>query len=113
MESQLTPQNITFVLGIMGIIFTIYRHFKDPDVEADKKAGLLAQQVQWSEQGTDRRFKDMQESFSVLVTNNQNHLHTVDTKVDALNQTVAAMRVDIGKLSTIIDERIPRGNKVV
>ncbi len=113
MESQLTPQNITFVLGIMGLIFTIYRYFSDPDIAADKKNSLLAQQLQWSQDGTDRRFKDMNDGFNELVKSNQNHLHTVDTKVDALRADMNVMGKEITRLATIIEERIPREEKVV
>ncbi len=108
MESLLTTGNITFVLGIVGILFTVYNYFREPQVKSDKTDALLAQQLQWSEQGTDRRFKDMQDRFDLLVAANQNHLHTVDTKVDALRNDFGKMEQSITRLSTIIEERIPK-----
>lgn len=103
----LTTQNILFFITIVSVLFAVYKYFNDPDVEQDKKQGLLAQQLQWSEQGTDRRFKDMQDRFDTLVANNQNHLHTVDTKVDALKDLIIGMGKDIVKLQTILEERLP------
>ena len=106
--SLITPQNVTFVLGILGVIFTIYNYFKNPQTQEEKKAALLAQQVQWTIEGSERRFKDMQESFNGLLLQSNNHIHTVDTKVDVLTGKINDMAVIIEKLSTIIDERIPK-----
>lgn len=108
MTELLTPQNITFALGILAIIFSIFRYFKDPQVEDDKKAALLAQQVQWAQEASDRRFKDMQESFNALLLQSNNHIHTVDTKVDKVSESVAVISNEITKLATIIEERIPK-----
>ncbi len=108
MENLLTTSNVVFVIGLMGTLFTVYNYFREPQVKSDKTDALLAQQLQWSEQGTDRRFKDMQDRFDILVTNSQNHLHTVDTKVDALRMDMAKLEQSIVRLSTIIEERIPK-----
>ena len=37
-----------------------------------------------------------------------NHLHTIEVKQDEMTHTIQSMAVSIGKLETIIDERIPR-----
>ena len=107
MAELLTPSNIMFGLGILGIIFSVFNYFRNPQIAEDKKASLLAQQVQWSTEAVDRRFKDMQESFQQLILQSNNHIHTVDTKVESLNTAVGAMGIEIAKLSTIIEERIP------
>lgn len=108
METILTTSNITFVLGILAIIFTIYNYFRSPQIDNDKKDALLAQQIQWMVEGTDRRFKEMQDAFNGLLLQSNNHIHTVDTKVDTLNITVGDMSNQITRLATIIDERIPK-----
>lgn len=108
-----------FVLGILGVIFTIYNYFKNPQIDGDKKDALLAQQVQWAKEGSDTRFKEIQESterrFAEMQLSikdafalGQNHIHTVDTKVDALSNNLISMGKEITRLATIIEERIPK-----
>jgi hypothetical protein len=108
MTDLLTPQNITFTLGVLAIIFSVFRYFKDPQVADDKKAALLSQQVQWAQEASERRFKDIQDNFNALLLQSNNHIHTVDIKVDSLATTMAAMSNEVTKLSTIIEERIPK-----
>ena len=108
MNEFITPSNITFALGIIAIVFAVYRYFRDPQVKSDKKDALIEQQMQWYQETSDRRFKDTHESFASLVATNQNHIHTVDVKVDALSVTVVKIGNDIVKLATIIEERIPK-----
>ena len=88
-----------FALGIIGLIFTVFHYFKNPQIDQDKRDALLAQQVNWQNEATDRRFKEMQESFQGL---------TVDTKVDKMAENVNLMSNEITKLATIISERIPK-----
>ena len=108
MEQFLTQGNITFVIALMGVLFGVYHYFRNPQIDGDKKDALLAQQVQWQIEGSEKRFKDMQDSFATLVAQNQNHLHTIDTKVEALNKNVTALAIEVTRLHTIIEERIPR-----
>jgi hypothetical protein len=108
MAALLTTTNIMFGLGIMGVIFTIFNYFRNPQITSDKNDAILAQQLEWSMQGTDRRFKDMQDSFKDLLLQSNNHIHTLDTKVEAMAGIIAAMGTEFAKLSTIIDERIPK-----
>lgn len=111
MAEWFTPSNIMFVLGVVGIMFAVFSYFRDPQVAADKKDALLAQQVNWTAEATDRRFKDIQDSFQALLLQSNNHIHTVDTKVDQLGSAMIAMGKEVVKLTTIIDERIPAKNK--
>jgi len=97
-----------FALGIIGMIFTVFAYFKNPQIDQDKRDALLAQQVNWQNESTDRRFKEMQESFNALLLQSNNHIHTVDTKVDKVNDSMTAMSNEITKLATIIQERIPK-----
>lgn len=97
-----------FVLGIGGIIFSIFSYFKNPQIASDKQDALLAQQVQWGKESVDARFKAIQDSFQALLLQSNNHIHTVDTKVDALHGIVGTMGNEITRLATIIEERIPK-----
>lgn len=113
--SLLTPSNIMFVLGIIGIIFTVYNSFRKPQIDSDKtdialkaQSTLLEQRFQWNQEGSDKRFKEIQDNFQSLLLQSANHIHTVDTKVEALSATVAELSNNITRLTTIIEERVPR-----
>jgi hypothetical protein len=108
MAELMTQSNVMFAIGILGVIFTVYNYFRNPQINQDKKDALLAQQIQWMIEGTDRRFKTTQESFQQLILQSNNHIHTIDVKVDGLNHNVCSMENEITKLSTVIDERIPK-----
>jgi hypothetical protein len=108
MELILTSSNIMFALGILGTIFTVYHYFRNPQINSDKKDALLAQQVGQQAESVERRFKDAQDSFNALLLQSNNHIHTVDTKVETLSTNMNIMSNEITRLATIIEERIPK-----
>lgn len=108
MENLLTPSNITFVLGILAIIFSVWNKVKDPQIASDQRDALLAQQIKFFIEGTERRFKEVQDSFQGLLLQSNNHIHTVDTKVEALTTAMGDMRNEITRLATVIEERISK-----
>ncbi len=104
----LTPSNIMFVLGILSIIFSIYNYFKNPQIDSDRKDALLAQQVQWTIEGNERRFTEIQANVKDAFLLASNHTHTVDVKVDKLVEQVNALNLGITKINTILEERLPK-----
>lgn len=104
----LTQSNIVFVAGALGCIFTVYNYFRNPQIQSDKKDALLDQRTKWESESNNQRFNDMQTSFQSLLLQSNNHIHTVDVKVEALNATIATMGNEITRLATIIEERIPK-----
>jgi hypothetical protein len=118
---ELTPSSIMFVLGLLGLIFTIYLYFKNPQDKLDKKqaviekdvadrATTLAQQLQWEKESTERRFKELNDHMCAANALAQNHIHTIDTKMDSLTVAMNIMNVEMGKLRTTIEERLPSKN---
>lgn len=120
-KSDMTPDltTITSVLAIGGVIFSIFLYFRTPTERLEKKqavsdvaeagrASALAQQVQWEKESNEKRFAEMGMRLDSSMSLAQNHLHTVDVKVDNLIETVRLMSNEITRLSTIIEERIPR-----
>lgn len=114
-----TPSNITFSLGIIGILFSVFIYFRNPQEELDKrealnqkdidgKATLIAQQLQWEKEATEKRFAELSCRITEAMTLAQNHIHTVDTKVDGLSKGMGTMSNEITRLATIIEERIPK-----
>ena len=136
MNEIVTPSNILFTLTILGVIFSIYRSYRVPQEETEtklavgeerdknkatilaqkemeNKASLLGQQVKIVNDQNENKFiefgKRLDDSF-LLATN---HIHSVDVKVDVLTAQIVAMGNEITKLSTIIEERIPRRQHTV
>lgn len=114
-----TLSNATFILGILGVIFTVYIRLTKPQevldkqqaliqTEVESKANILAQQLQWEKEANERRFKELAEGFSASRALAENHIHSIDVKVDNLRDMMGTVNVSIAKLSTIIDERMPK-----
>jgi hypothetical protein len=130
MTSQEITLLVTFTLSMIGIVFSVYHFFKNPQIDLDKrqalneerdknkatvadqeavknKAELLAQQFLSEKEDNNRRFTELGERITESMTLAQNHIHTVDTKVDGLIGSVNAMNLnltkEITKLATIID----------
>ena len=94
MEQLLTPTMILFGITITGIIFTIYHYFKNPQISSEKE---------------DISIKALLDALTKDLANlKQNHIHTLHEDVKRIDQTVASMSVEVAKLSTIIEERIPQ-----
>lgn len=97
-----------FIIGVVGVVFTVFNYFKDPQISEEKKSALLASQFQWTKESNESRFSDLQSNFQQLLLQSNNHIHTVDVKVEALAAVITSMGNEITRLSTIIDERIPK-----
>jgi hypothetical protein len=119
MEQLITPQNIMFVLGIFGVVFGVYHYLTKPQIQLDKQQALnkqavdskdtaLIQQIQWEKESNAKRFNDLQIEIKEAMTLAQNHIHSIDLKVDRVSETVNSMGQEITRLGTIIEERIPR-----
>lgn len=125
MEHLLTPSNITFALGVIGMFFTIFIYFKNPQTELEKKTaveekenegkiGLLVKQLEWEKEASEKRFKDMAERLDSAFGLAQNHIHTVDEKLTGYIETSNKWHLEVSnqltRLTTIIGERIPKKN---
>lgn len=110
MEVFLTPSNITFGVGLVGVIFSVYLYFRNPQVKLEKKDALVDQQLKFMQESTDRRFQEIQKNFEQLLLQSNNHIHTVDVKVDKMGQNMAEMTNQITRLGTIIEERMPKNH---
>lgn len=119
MTDLLTPSNIMFAIGIIGLIFTIWNKVKDPQTYLDKRtavereevegqATLLAQQLNWEKESNEKRFAEMSARLTESITLAQNHIHTVDVKADKVLEGLNSLSLRVTELSTIINERIPK-----
>lgn len=123
LEKILTPANIMFMIGIIGMAFTIWEKVKNPQTELDKRQAvdriaeegqnkILEQRMQWEKEASEKRFLELGNRLDSSMTLAQNHTHTVDVKVDQLIKDVGAMNLSLTKevstLTAIINERVPR-----
>lgn len=104
----LSQSNILFVLTAVGIIFAVYRYFRDPQVKSETADLLIEQKTDLKGVEYERRFTEIQQNIKEAFALAQNHTHTVDMKVDALINQVIQLRESMVMLRTIIDERIPK-----
>jgi len=112
-------QSVTFFIGLAGAVFTVYNIFRKPqedmekrqavsEKEGDGNAALLRQRMDWEKENNAQKFSELQINMKDAMTLAQNHTHTVDVKVDNLIEAVRIQSIEIAKLGTIIDERLPR-----
>lgn len=93
----ITASNITFLLGIIGVIITVYRAITNPQITSDKQILLLSDRIS----NVENAVKDIKE----------NHLRSVEQDIKNLTSSVNTLSTTVVKLATIIDERIPRNNQ--
>jgi len=102
-----------FVIGLLGVIFSIFFYFHKPQEEIDKRqalaekeaqntADVLARQVQWEKESNERRFLELSKSQSEATALAQNHIHTLDTKIDNLSAMMGEMSNRITALDTTL-----------
>ena len=105
MDNLITPSNIVFAIGVLGTIFTVYKSIYDPQAKSEKTDALIEQRMKFFIESTEKRFKDMQDNFNQLLLQSDNHIHTVDTKVDKVHEIMGMMGKEITRLGTIIEEK--------
>ena len=120
---QLTYQSVTFFIGIAGAIFGVYQYFRKPQEDLEKnfavsektvdgKASLLAQQVQWEKEATEKRFVEMGLRMDTALTLAQNHTHTIDVRLQTFADSQSKRNEEFSnsftKLFTLLEERLPR-----
>jgi len=135
METFLTPSNITFILGILAIIFSVFNYFRNPQItvekkqiqadeelkdkatilsqkEVENKANVLEKQFQWYMNSNEKKFAEFAKRLEDAFLMASNHTHTVDVKVDGLIKESNDWHLKISNqmtdLSRIIEERVPR-----
>lgn len=94
MNNLFTISNITFAIGILAIIFSVFRYFRDPQIQSDKTDTILALEI-----------KQLKEEIQNL---KNNHIHSLEVAIANTNLNLNALTIQVAKLATIIDERNPR-----
>lgn len=94
MEGFLTTTNVLFSITIIGVIFSIYRSYKDPQTTSEKDSIKLSDRVN----NLENDIREVKEQ----------HLKAIEGDLRTLNVTLQKLSETVVRLSTIIDERIPK-----
>jgi len=95
--NQETLSIIIQVATLGGVIFAIFKFFRDPDVKADKAIDILKEQNKLEKQISIQAIKTI-----------QNDIHTLTNEVGEHRRRIDDLCIGIAKLQTIIEERIPK-----
>lgn len=97
MDGTITFENITFIIALGGVVFGVYHFFRNPDLK--NREDILSLKT-----GLDG-YKELNKAVQNL---GDNHIHTIEKKVDSALENIAILRENVAQLRTIIDERIPK-----
>lgn len=97
MQTLLTPSNIMFALGLLGILFSVYNYFRNPQIISDKTDALLTQKLS--------NIEAVVNNFQSAL---QTHIQSDIASFGGLNQHLVEVDKSVVKLTTIIEERIPK-----
>lgn len=98
---MITIENIQFILTICalgGIVFTIYKSVREPDIKTDKQLGIIGEEFGKRDALCEMRHKNIDGNILMI---KENHLKHMEKDIKDLNEKMATV-------ITIIEERIPR-----
>lgn len=97
--TQIVVPDLTLVLVILsicGVVFSVYLYFRNPQIKTDQTTTKLSDDI-----------KDLQRQITDV---KETHLKSVETDLKTLTTAVNELSKTVVRLSTIIDERIPKNN---
>ncbi len=97
MEGVITFELVTFLTAAGAVVFSVYHFFRKPDIKNNTAIKLLQEQL-----------NSEKEISKLAITTTQNHVHTLTNKVNDVEKSISGVGKDIVRLTTIIDERIPK-----
>jgi len=96
---EITQTTVTFLLGLIALIsilFAVYHFFRNPQIKTDQTTLKLRDDIE----SLKKQIHEIKET----------HLRAVEGDVKLLTTAVNELSKTVIRLTTIIDERIPRGN---
>lgn len=84
------------VLAVFGVVFSVFLYFKNPQIKNDQDS---------------IRFREELDAMKKQILEiKETHLRSIEGDVKALTAAVAQLDRTVVRLTTIIDERIPKGS---
>lgn len=96
--SNETLQFILSALALVGVIFAIYKYFREPDIKIDKDMALMKQGCVNKHANLDDKILAINSDISFI---RENHLKHIEDNIRLLQEGQV-------KLFTILDERLPK-----
>src|SRR4051794_13393470 len=96
---KIDQSTLTFILGfvaLFSVAFNVYARFRNPQIAADTAVAKLRDDFD----GLNRIVSEIKET----------HLRSVEKDIKDLTAAVNDLSKTVVRLSTIIDERIPKGS---
>lgn len=97
----MTKETIEFILSalaLIGVIFAIYKYFREPDIKADKNIALMKQGCIDKHTNLDEKILAINNDITFI---KENHLRHIEENVRLLQEGQV-------KMFTILEERLPR-----
>lgn len=104
----ITQSNVMFVLGLLGIGYSVVMSIYRPQAESKTNDMLMDQRANFLRSEYDKKFISIDERLAEITKNNQNHLHTIEQKQDALTGLVIQLGKDVVRLETTINIKLPK-----
>lgn len=90
----ITPENIAYGVAIASAVFAVYSYFRNPQIKTDQDTLKLRGEI-------DELKKEILEIKTT-------HIKNIESDMKDLTQTINQLAIQVTRLSTIIDERIPK-----
>ena len=130
---MLTSETLNYILAVIAlgtVAFSIWNQVKKPqddlelkqavsgkDLESkasvlaakemENKAALLDQQVKLERELNEKKFIEMGVNIKEAFALAQNHVHTLDTKMDVMTNNLNSLTLRVERLAVILEERLP------
>lgn len=89
---------ISSVVMLIGMIFLVYKTFRDPDIKTENELGIMQERCKLKHEGIDKDIGSINKNLSLL---KENHINHIEADVKRLNDGQI-------KLFTMLDERLPK-----
>ena len=109
MESYFTPVNIMFGIGILSVLFNILQYIRKPQEKGEQNDAIFSVEFKNLEKTFSERFTQTDRDLANL---RDNHIHTLEGKldkhIDDQQKSELTMAKTVGRIETLLDERLPR-----
>ncbi len=89
---------ISSVVMLIGMIFLIYKTFRDPDIKTESDLGIMKEGCTLRHQAIDKDIKQINNNLAFL---RENHINHIEADIKKLNEGQI-------RLFTMLDERLPK-----
>ena len=89
-----------FGFGLLAIMFSVFNYFRNPQINSEKIDAVIAQ-----------RLSDIEAKITAFGSAFQGHIQSDINSFGSLNNHIVEVDKSVVKLTTIIEERIPKKRK--